>query len=91
MNICNTFFNKEASKVYSQLSQEDREQLNDASEVQMSDAEVNQCVRRVTKRVQILVCTKESDQCYCMVGSREEVLPLGSGVLDEALDRSPTK
>ena len=75
LTIGNSFFSKEASKAYTQLSEVDRERLIDTSEVHMSDAEVNQRVRRVTKRVQTLVCTKECATawwrrcCHWVLGS----------------------
>ena len=40
LDVSKSFLNKEASRAYSQLSEEDREQLNEGPEVQMSNAEV---------------------------------------------------
>lgn len=57
LDVSKAHFNKEASQVYGQLSGEEKKQLNEGPEVEvtMTDSEVNQRVRKVTKRVQTLV------------------------------------
>ena len=49
------FFNKQASELYGQLTNEEKEQLSRGPELTMTDAEASQRVRKITKRIQTLV------------------------------------
>jgi len=57
LSIGKTFFNQEASKIYNTMSTADKEQLKESPVTTMTETEVSQRVRRISKHLQTLVTT----------------------------------
>lgn len=56
LDVGKAFFNKEASRLYGELTGDEKEKLTEGPEVTMTSTEVNQRVRKITKRIQTMVC-----------------------------------